>query len=211
MLDYILGSSDFVREAVEWLTAKYIEVLATAFGLLYIYFSVKGKIILWLFGLLTSGLYVYVFFRSEIFADMGINVYYVMVSIYGWYHWKYEKKKGQKQLPYSRLNLKNGILLFIISLIILLFIALILNTWTSSTIAWWDAFTTAFSITATWMLARKIIEQWLIWIVVDLVSIGLYIYKGLHPTALLFAVYTVLAFMGYRAWLKEWNTQENKI
>lgn len=195
---------------LNWLFEHYLEVLATITGLLYIVYSVRGKMLLWLFGLITSGLYVYVCFDFRIYADMGINVYYVLVSMYGWYHWKFDKKKYQKELPYSRLDRKTGLYLLIISLLIFFFIAFLLEKLTNSDIAFWDAFTTAFSITATWMLARKIIEQWLIWIVVDLVSAGLYIYKGLYPSVILFVTYTILAYIGYRTWIKEWRVQENK-
>ena len=87
-------------------------------------------------------------------------------------------------------------------------IAYILVNFTDSDIPYWDAFTTAFSITATWMLARKIIEHWLIWIVVDLVSAGLYIYKGLYPTTVLFLVFTILAIMAYVEWKKDLNKDE---
>jgi nicotinamide mononucleotide transporter len=192
---------------LNWLFTNYIEVLASVTGLIYLVYSIRGKMILWLFGLITSLLYVWVFFKSGIYADMGINVYYVIVSIYGWYHWKFGKNATQTSLPIRRLNQKAGIILLLVSGMLYIFILLVLKNFTDSTVAAWDAFITAFSITATWMLARKILEHWLIWIVVDFISVGLYIFKDLYPTVLLFIVYTILAFTGYKSWLKEWKKQ----
>ena len=202
--------SGLVYGALSWVFSNYIEVIATLTGLIYLVYSVRGDILLWFFGIVTSGLYIYVFFDAGIYADMGINVYYVLISLYGWYHWRFDKSSAQKELPISRLTRSNGIILLLISLLIFAFIAFVLNRFTNSDIALWDAFTTAFSITATWMLARKIIEHWLVWIVVDLVSAALYIYKGLYPTVLLFVVYTLLAYVGYTSWLKEWKIQEQQ-
>ena len=200
--------AEYCTDLLCWFFKSYIEILATITGLIYLVYSVEGKIQLWLFGLITSLLYVYVFFISGIYADMGINVYYVIISIYGWYHWKFPGKRVNKELPVSRLTLKSGFVLLIISLLLMVVIAKILINFTDSQIAWYDAFTTAFSITATWMLARKILEHWLVWIVVDFFSAALYVYKGLYPTMLLFFVYTTLAFVGYSQWLKIWRKQE---
>lgn len=201
------SSAQIISEFLNWFFNSYIEVLATITGLIYLVYSVESKIQLWFFGLITSLLYVYVFFSSGIYADMGINVYYVIISIYGWYHWKYPGKKEKKELPVSKITLKTGLILLVITLILFVVIAKILIKFTDSEIAWYDAFTTAFSITATWMLARKILEHWMVWVMVDLLSAILYIYKGLYPTVLLFVVYTTLALVGYGQWLKQWRNQ----
>ncbi len=198
---------EILSSLLRWLFNNYIEILATITGLIYLVYSVKGNILLWLFGIITSALYVYVFFNSRIYADMSINIYYVIISIYGWVHWSYGGSNKKVELPVSRVTGKLSIILVFITLIIFLIIAYILNNYTDSDIAYWDAFVTSASITATWMLARKIMEHWLIWVVVDSISIGLYIYKGLYPTVLLFAVYTTLAAIGYFEWKKQWQAQ----
>lgn len=193
-----------LQQILIWLTNNYIELLATIFGLLYILLSIKQNIWCWPAGLITSALYVYVFFVSKFYADMSLQVYYVLVSIYGWYHWRYgSKSKKQDDLKIIRTNLKTGLILLLVTVVLFIFIAYILINFTDSTIPYWDAFTTAASFVATWMLARKMIEHWLIWVVVDSVSLGLYIYKGLYPTVILFAVYTLLALLGYFEWKKK--------
>jgi nicotinamide mononucleotide transporter len=201
-------TNQIIIDFLVWFFNRYIEITATITGLIYLVYSIEGKIQLWFYGIITSFLYIIVFFTSGIYADMGINVYYVIISIYGWYHWKHPGKKDKEELPVSRLGSAMAFKIIIISVIIWILIALVLIFFTDSQIPWYDAFTTAFSITATWMLARKILEHWIIWVVVDLASLILYIYKGLYPTSVLFAFYTVLAIYGYYQWLKLWKTQK---
>jgi nicotinamide mononucleotide transporter len=190
-----------------WITQNYIEILGLVFGLLYIAFSIKQNIWCWPAGFITSALYIYVFFNTKFYADMGLQVYYLIVSIYGWYHWMFgSKSKKQDDLKVSRTKAKLAVYLLLAFIILFVLISYILVNFTDSEVPYWDAFTTAASFVATWMLARKIIEHWIIWIVVDTVSLGLYIYKGLYPTVILFAVYTVLAVLGYIEWKKQLKT-----
>lgn len=200
-------SNPLFYSILSWFFANYIEILATIAGLIYLLYSVKENKLLWLFGLITSLLYIYVFFEAKIYADMGINVYYVIISIYGWIHWSKTSAAGTAKLAVQSVNLKLAIWLSLITVLLFTFIAFVLTKFTDSDIALWDAFTTAASITATWMLARKILEHWLIWIVVDTISVGLYIYKGLYPTVILFIVYSSLAVLGYIEWKKTWKSE----
>ncbi|HHJ11249.1 MAG TPA: nicotinamide riboside transporter PnuC [Bacteroidetes bacterium] len=186
------------------------ELLGVLFALIYLWFSIRQKIWLWPFGILTSALYIYIFYHSRLYADMGLQVYYLMVSIYGWYNWLYGGKKGEKNsLPVSTVNARMTWVLLSVTFVIYWVLVWMLKNiphWLnipSSQLIYWDAFTTAASIVATWMLARKILEQWLVWVVVDGVSMGLYIYKGLYLTAGLFLVYTLLAVVGYLQWKKD--------
>ena len=145
---------------------------------------------------------------AKIYADMSINIYYVAISIYGWLHWIRGKQINQEELPVTRISRQQIIYLSLITFILFIFIAFILEKFTDSDIAIPDAVTTSASITATWLLARKILEHWLIWIIIDALSIGLYIYKGLYPTVILFMFYTSLALLGYIEWKRKWKKQE---
>ena len=187
-----------------------MEGLGVITALIYLYFSIRQKIWLWPFGILTSAFYIYVFFNGRLYADMGLQVYYLLISFYGWYFWlSGSKKQNGKHLKVSFLSRKLALALLLITVIIFWFLVWALNILPAlleilpSDLIYWDAFTTAASIVATWMLTRKIIEQWLVWIVVDLISMGLYIYKGLYLTSGLFLVYTLLAIYGYYEWKKE--------
>lgn len=197
----------------EWLTLNYIEVLGALTGLIYLYFSINQIIWLWPLGLVTSGLYIYVFYHSGLFADMGLQVYYLLISLYGWHHWLTGGKNKtnvdhKSELPVSSLRpIYIGILILItISMTVLL--GLLLSEIKNSSIPYWDAFTTSGSIVATWMLARKYIQNWIFWIIIDFVAMGTYIYKGLYPTVILFLVYTLMAFIGYRKWKKDMVTEK---
>lgn len=178
----------------------YIELVGTVFGFFYIYFEIKEKIWLWPIGLLTSLLYIVVFYNAKIYADMGLQFYYVGVSIYGWYWWIYAKKKNEKKLPIIRLQRKTGLILALLSVLFFIIISQFLKYYTDSPIPYIDALTTSLSITATWMLARKYLEQWYIWIFVNAVSAGVYIYRDLYITVTLFIAYFLLAIVGLEQW-----------
>jgi nicotinamide mononucleotide transporter len=209
-MDLFNGSDSFgwLVEAFLWIAKKHIEIFATITGFIYLIYSIEGDIKLWFFGLVNSALFVYIFFNAGIYADMSLSVYYVLVSIYGWIHWSIYRGDKIKEIPYSRTNFSEAIIIFLVSLLLFILMVYILKYYTNSTIPYLDSFTTALSITATWMLARKMIEHWLLWVVVDAVSIGMYIYKGLYPTSFLFGVYTVLAVSGFITWKKKWKLQQ---
>ncbi len=188
-----------------WLSANYIELAGAILGIAYIYFSIRQHILTWITGLLTSLLYIVVFYQTKFYADMGLQFYYVAISIYGWYLWK-SKKPGlteKTNLPVIHARRNFFLISAMATWIIFLMIRFILVRYTDSMIPNMDAATTALSITATYMLARKMIEHWIIWVVVDVVSAGLYIYKGLWATSLLFLVYTIMAVIGYKKWKNE--------
>lgn len=195
---------------INWLSGNYIELLGAILGFAYIVFSIRQSILTWPVGLLTSLLYVWVFFVSKLYADMGLQMYYVVISIYGWYEWLYgNKSNGKAELKISRLSLKLGLILSVISIFIFLIIWYILDNYTDSPVPVADALATALSIVATWMLARKILEHWLVWIFVDAFSVGLFWYKDLLPTVILFIVYTFMAVVGFVEWKKELVSSEN--
>ncbi|MCB8994841.1 MAG: nicotinamide mononucleotide transporter [Bacteroidales bacterium] len=181
----------------------FIEILGVVTGLIYLYFSIKQNIWLWPWGIVTSLLYIVVFFQTKFYADMSLQIYYFGISIYGWYFWLRGGDKDKPGLPVIRIRPVGWIFIVLIVLALTLISGFILRDFTDSPLPFWDAFTTAGSVVATWMLARKYLEHWLIWIVVDLVSIGTYISKGLFPTILLFTVYTAMAVYGYFEWKKE--------
>jgi nicotinamide mononucleotide transporter len=193
----------------EWLLSNKTEVLGAILGVLYIYFSIKQNILTWPTGLLTSALYVVVFFQAKLYADMGLQAYYVVISIYGWYFWlKGKKAQGNEQVPVRVSSNKLKYLLIAASVVLYALILFVLTNYTDSDVPHMDAMTTALSIVATWMLAKKYIGHWLIWIFVDAVSAGLYVYKGLWPTVILFIIYTVMAILGFLEWKKDLNKIE---
>ena len=189
---------------MNWLLNNYIEVLGTVTGLIYLYLEIKQNIWLWPLGIATSAFYIFVFFKAKFYADMGLQVYYLLISIYGWWHWLYGgESKKKDDLPITNTTTKVWVQLSIASLALFGIMAVVLKNLTDSPVPIGDAFVTALSITATWMLARKLIEQWWIWVVVNLMSLGLFIWKELYPTSVLFFFYFTMAVVGYYEWKKE--------
>jgi len=192
---------------INWVQDNYTEILAAIAGLVYLYFSINQLIWLWPLGILGSVLYTIVFFHAGLYADMSLQIYYFTVSIYGWYHWKYGKKKDEEQLPVIRIGTSTYGILILVTILLTISSGYVLDHYFHSSIPYWDAFTTAGSIVATWMLARKMLENWVFWIVIDFVALGTYIYKELYATAALFLVYTVMAIIGYNIWKRDLKGQ----
>jgi nicotinamide mononucleotide transporter len=188
----------------QWLVDHYVEVCGAVTGLIYLWCSIRQHFLTWPVGLLNALFYVFVFLSSKIYADMSLQFYYVAISIYGWWNWHHGNAEGEV-LEVSRTSGTLWIRLAAISVLLFLLIAFLLDSYTDSPVAALDALVTALSIVATWMLAKKKMEHWLIWVVVDAISMGLFLSRELYPTTLLFLVYTVLAVYGYFEWRKSVN------
>jgi nicotinamide mononucleotide transporter len=187
---------------ISWFSGNYVEVLGVITSLVYLYFSVRQIIWLWPFGIISSALFILIFFNSKFYADMGLQVYYLGVSIYGWVYWSGGgvDREEKSTLPVRRISRQLSLVLGVAAMVIMLGIVYVLKSFTDSDVPWGDGFTTAGSIVATWMLARKVLEHWLVWIVVDSVAAGLYFYKGLYPSFLLYLIFTIIAVVGYFQW-----------
>lgn len=194
---------------------RFLEYFGVITGLIYLVLEIRQHRAMWVVGFITSFLYVFIFFLSRFYADMSLNVYYVCISIYGFLQWK--RKPGEEdegvstEIVYH--HLKMGLGLFLAGVTVLLYVLLyfILSRWTDSPVPAGDAFTTALSITATWMLARRILEHWWIWVVINLVSVWLYYQRGLYPTSFLFICYGVLSVGGWINWKRKGKAYDSKI
>lgn len=190
----------------------YLEIVGTAIGVAYLYLEYKASIWLWIAGIIMPAIYLVVYYRAGLYADFGINVYYLLASFYGLACWLKSSpatdKNKEPELPVRRTPVHLYPRLAVVFLVLFVAIALILIEFTDSDVPWADSFTTALSIVAMWMLAKKYAEQWLVWILIDIVSSGLYVYKSLYFTAALYAVYAVIAIFGYRKWLQLAKTNQ---
>ena len=178
-----------------------LEFVGLVIGLLYLYLEYKANIWLWPVGVVMPLVYIVIFYQSKFYADMGIYIYYFFASIYGWYIWTKSTNQTDEilisHLPHRYLGKLAAIFLITFAAI-----AFVLIRFTDSPVPYGDSFTTTLSILAMWMLAHKYIAQWLLWIVVNVVSTGLYFWKGLDTTAVLFVVYSIIPFFGYIKWKK---------
>ncbi len=182
-----------------------LEILGTVVGLVYLWLEYRASIYLWVAGVVMPAIYIFVYYEAGLYADFGINIYYLLVAIYGWVAWKTGfsftgRKEQNGELPITHTPRRAWAAALAYFLVAQFSIAWILVNHTDSTVPWADSFTTALSIVGMWMLARKYIEQWWVWCVVDVACSALYIYKGLYFTAVLYAVYAIIAIFGYYKW-----------
>lgn len=182
---------------------NYLEILGTIVGVVYLILEYRANKMLWIAGFIMPAIYIFVYYKAGLYADFGINVYYLLASVYGLLAWSFKHKdqQGKKsELPITSTPRKIYPVLIAAFALFFIAIAYILHTFTDSTVVIADSFTTALSIIGLWMLARKYLEQWIAWIAVDVVSAILYIYKGLYFTSALYAGYSVIAIFGYLKW-----------
>jgi len=194
---------------INYIQVNWIEIVGAILSLIYLYFSIRQKVSMWIFGFMCSAMYIVVFFQSKFYADMTLQFYYLAVSVYGWIHWKRGTQLQGHILPVTHVAKRISFYLSLGLVLVFGLYYLVLVNYTDSPIPVADSFTTALSVIATWMLAQKILENWLLWIVADALLVGLFIYKDLYPTALLFVIYTVMAVQGYRQWKKSMSQFEN--
>lgn len=185
------------------LETTWLEAIAVICGILSVWYSKQEKILVYPIGIVSVLIYVYITYKYKLYADTGINVYYFLMSVFGWWNWKNTKDAGSSQIPIS--NTSGGghvvnIGTFVLSAILIWYI---LENFTDSDVPVFDAITTGLAITAMYLMALKKIEHWYFWIACNLISIPLYIYKGLPFTSLQFLVFTVLAVMGLTSWKRK--------
>ncbi len=181
----------------------FLEFIAVFLGILSVIFAKMNKIAVYPTGLISTGIFVYLLFHFKLLGDMIINAYFFFMSVYGWFYWSY-KKEGQiiNKVSYGSNNdYIIGALIFLISLILISIIYKLFNLFTSWS-AYIDTLTTGIFFVAMWLMARRKIESWIFWIIGDLISIPLYLYKGLAITTIQYFIFTIIAVMGYKSWVK---------
>lgn len=185
-----------------------LEITAVIFGFLSVWFAKQNNI--WVFptGIISTGIFVYLLFKWELLGDMMINAYYFAMSIYGWYIWT--RKANDAFTPISRTKLaekKTSIIIFIATLAFVYALYKSAGKWSTWT-AYVDTLTTAVFFVGMWLMARKKIENWIFWIVGDVISVPLYLYKGLAFTSVQYLIFTLIAIYGYLAWKKTLNNTQ---
>lgn len=179
------------------------ELVGFCLGVLYLYYEYKANARVWIVSLLMTLVSMQVYYSRGLYADFAMNIYYVVMAVYGYVAWTFHLRRRKKpELPIRRAGTRVLVWCAVALAGVYTFIAAWLVLFTDSTVPYFDAFTTAMSIIATWMLARKYVQQWLAWLAVDAVCVGLYAYKGIYLYAALYGAYTVVAWLGYRKWLR---------
>lgn len=182
-----------------------LEILAAIVGLIYLILEYKASAWLWLFGVISPILYVYEFYINGVYANMAIQIYYVIACIYGIIVWKgmIAKSQNNEEPSIGSMPRRYVFPTIIITLTLCITIPLVLKLYTDSTVWLFDGISTALSIVGMWMLAKKYYQQWILWIIVEPIVIATSLQAEMYATALLYVVYTVIAIMGYIKWKKE--------
>jgi nicotinamide mononucleotide transporter len=183
------------------MTLDWLDILTTILGLIYILLEYRAHIALWVVGIVMPALDIYLYWSHGLYGDAGMACYYTLAAFYGLYIWKFKKTRKKKEsLPIifmPRDQYLPALLFFLISWGLIYYI---LVTWTNSTVPLLDSFTNAMSFVGLWALARKYVEQWIFWIIVDVVCTFLYIQKGIPFKAILYGLYVIIAVAGYQKW-----------
>ena len=187
----------------QFLQLNGLEAIAVLFGLLSVWYSMKENILVYPTGIISVLIYIYITFNYKLYADTGINFYYLVASIYGWYFWT-NTKGDRPQIKITKLTRSEWFITGGLGILSFILIRFGLD-YTDSDVPTWDSITTSTAIVGMWLMARKKLENWIAWIITDLIAVPLYYYKDLYLTSFQFLVFTILAFMGYFAWRKTYE------
>ena len=186
---------------MDFLSEYWLDILTTVLGLIYIGLEYRASIALWFVGVIMPALDIWLYWSHGLYGDAGMAVYYTFAAVYGFYVWKFKKTRKLKQsLPIIHLPRRQYLPATLFFLFAWGATYYILVNWTNSTVPLLDSFTNALSFVGMWALARKYLEQWFFWIVVDVVCCFLYIQKGIPFKAGLYGLYVVIAIAGYYKW-----------
>ena len=188
-----------------------LEIFAVFFGFLSVWFSKINNVLVFPTGLINTSIFVYLLFKWELLGDMIINAYYFVVSIYGWYYWT-RKNSNNDYTPISKVNYNDQKIILVISILSAIFVSLmytVFNKW-SGLVSYIDILTTSIFFAAMWLMARRKIESWIFWIIGDVISTPLYLYKGLTFTSFQYFIFTFIAIAGYYKWKSIYN-RKNQI
>lgn len=179
----------------------WLECIAVIFGLISVLFARVNNILVYPTGIISTLIFIYLLFQWSLIGDFIINIYYTIMSIYGWILWA-KRKNDTLEYPIDIMNtvdIKKSIILFTLTTLFVIIVYIYFDKFTSWT-AYVDTFTTGLFFVGMWLMAQRKIENWIVWIIADLISIPLYFHKGYTLTSLQYLVFTIIAYFGYREW-----------
>lgn len=197
--------TDFLSSALgEFQRNSLLELTAVVFAVAYLLLAVRQHIACWYAAFISTAIFLYIFWQVNLYMESGLQVYYLGMAVYGWWAWRRGKSGTKPGLSISTWSLKQH-LIVIGMVVVATFVSGTLLSGTDQRLGYLDSFTTWSAIVATFMVTRKILENWLYWVVIDSASIYLYFDRELYFTMILFFVYLVIIFFGFRSWLREYR------
>ena len=179
-----------------------LELIATISGITCVFLQAREKIAAWAFGILSVSISCYIFYHSRLYSDLLLHVVYIFLNIYGWYNWA-NKQKDTQNAPILIMHRTAMIIAVIAIAFMTTILGYLMGHFTDADLYYFDAFTTSGSLVAQYLLAKKYLENWIIWIIVDLVAVPVYLYKGLYFFSFLFFVYLLICVFGFMNWRRE--------
>ena len=188
-----------------------IEIFGLCAGTLSIALLIKQNIWTWPIGIAYTLASLYIFFTAKLYADFALHVFFLFMSFYGWYYWLQGNSSFDSELPVSRESKKVLAYSIIICVLAIILASNLFTMYTDAELPYWDNTTSILSVLAIWLQSRKKIESWVFWLIIDILSVGIYFYKDLYLYSLLYSIYVAMAFFGYATWLKSYrNEQRNR-
>ena len=198
--------SEFLLTIQEVNSAIYLEALAVLLAITYLLLAVREKIACWYAAFVSSALFWYIFLDVNLLMESALQIYYVAMAVYGWWQWR-RGGQGGVELGISRWPLRKHALAILAVLLCGSISGYLLSVHSEARLPYVDSFTTWASVLTTWMVARKLIENWIYWLVIDSISIALYLDRELYLTAFLFGVYLIIVIFGWRSWHLRYRQQ----
>ena len=185
-----------------------VEIFGLFAGSLSIALLIKQNIWTWPVGIAYTVASLHVFYTAKLYADFTLHVFFLIMSLYGWYYWLRGNNRIDSELLVSREKKKVLVYSLVICSVAIIFTSNLFTLYTDADLPYWDSTTSILSIFAIWLQSRKKIESWIFWLIIDILSVGIYFYKELYFYSLLYSIYVVMAFLGYVAWLESYRDEQ---
>ncbi|MFP6794437.1 MAG: nicotinamide riboside transporter PnuC [Pseudomonadales bacterium] len=199
--------TDFLSSALgEFHQNSLLELIAVVLAIAYLLLAVRQHIACWYAAFISTAIFLYVFWQVNLYMESGLQVYYLGMAVYGWWAWQRGRSEGRPGLTISTWSLRQHLIVIGI-VVVATFVSGTLLSGTEQRLGYLDSFTTWGAVVATFMVTRKVLENWLYWIVIDSASLYLYFDRELYFTMILFLVYLVIIFFGFRNWLREYRLE----
>ena len=186
------------------LAMSLIEIFGLMSGILAVWLLIKQNIWTWPIGIAYAMASIYIFYSARLYSDLALHVFYLVMNFYGWYYWLKGDNRSESILPVSSENKQVLLILLALCTIAIFIGGAVFSTYTDADLPYWDNTTSTLSLLAMWLQSRKKIESWTLWLLIDILSAGIYFYKEIYFYSLLYIIYAGMAFMGYIAWRKSY-------
>lgn len=201
--------SDFLSSTLSGFTAmSYWEYLAVALSMAYLLLAIKESLWCWPAAFFSTIIYTLLFWNGALLMESALNVYYMLMAIYGWAIWRYGNQSSKQGHFIQSWSVHRHVNIILVTSLVSVAFGFVMQNYTHADFAYLDSFTTCFAVVTTYLVAQKVLENWIYWIVIDAASMYLYFEKGYYPTLVLFIFYTIMAAWGFKTWHKQYHQQD---